>query len=82
MTSTFRDAFGEEYDAFTILTTAANECVSPIHDRMPVILSADEADLWINDNRFMEFVLHRPGPELITIPDTKHEQFENIQLSF
>lgn len=64
MVSTFRDAIGEPYDAFVILTTAANVFVAPIHDRMPVILAPDEASLWINDNGFMEFALHRPGPEL------------------
>jgi len=64
MVSTFRDALGEPYDAFVILTTAANDSVSPIHDRMPVILAPDEASLWVKDSGFMEFVLHRPGPEL------------------
>jgi len=81
MIGTFHDAFGVEYNAFTILTTAANESVSPIHDRMPVILGADEVDLWITDNGFMEFVLHRPGPELVTIPDVGHGQQDNVQLS-
>ena len=64
MVSTFRDALGEPYDAFVILTTAANESVAPIHDRMPVILAPDEASFWVKDDGFMEFVLHRPGPEL------------------
>ena len=64
MVSTFRDAFGEEYDAFVILTTVANDSVSPIHDRMPVILAPDETSLWVQDDRFMEYVLLRPGPEL------------------
>jgi len=64
MVSTFRDALGEPYDAFVILTTAANDSIAPIHDRMPVILAQDEAVLWVKDNGFMEFVLHRPGPEL------------------
>ena len=64
MVSTFRDALGEPYDAFVILTTAANDSVAVIHDRMPVILAPDEAALWVMDNAFMEFVLHRPGPEL------------------
>ena len=67
MVGTFHDTFGVEYSAFTILTTAANESVAPIHDRMPVILGAEEVDLWITDNSFMEFVLHRSGPELVTV---------------
>lgn len=33
---------------FTIVTTSANHLVEPIHDRMPVILTEDEADEWLN----------------------------------
>ena len=82
MIGTFRDAFGDEYSAFTILTTAANENVAPIHDRMPVILASDEVDLWINDNGFMEFVLHRPGPELISMMEGAKSPSVYEQLSF
>lgn len=32
---------------FVILTTAANESMAPIHDRMPVILTEDEVGQWI-----------------------------------
>jgi len=64
--STFRDALGEQYNAFVILTTAANEYVAPLHDRMPVILAADEREQWLKDESFVTFALHRPGPELIT----------------
>lgn len=65
MVNIFRDAAGADYSAFVILTTAANDSVSPIHDRMPLIVAADELDQWINDNRFMEYALGRTGPELI-----------------
>jgi len=63
----FKDSTGVAYNAFTILTTAANDCVAPIHDRMPVILSQDEQDYWINDLAFMQFALQRRGPELEAI---------------
>ncbi len=33
---------------FTIITTSANRLVSEIHDRMPVILTLDAADEWID----------------------------------
>ena len=65
--STFRDALGLEYSAFVILTTEANDSVAPIHDRMPVILEPDELDMWVNDNVFTEFAMHRTGPELSAI---------------
>jgi len=62
--SIFRDGAGDEYSAFVILTTAANESVSPIHDRMPVILAADEHSRWIKDGAFAEHALRRRGPIL------------------
>jgi putative SOS response-associated peptidase YedK len=31
-----------------VITTQANETMSPIHDRMPVILEADDWDDWLN----------------------------------
>jgi putative SOS response-associated peptidase YedK len=34
---------------FTILTTEANELVATLHDRMPVILAADDRELWLTD---------------------------------
>ena len=65
MINIFRDASGDEYSAFVILTTGASGSVALIHDRMPVIITPDEKDLWLNDTGFMEHVLHRPGPELV-----------------
>lgn len=63
----------------TIMTRAANEHVTPVHDRMPVILSADERDAWLNGSVDKEigagasvrhhpvapFGIHDEGPELI-----------------
>ncbi|TWT55765.1 putative SOS response-associated peptidase YedK [Thalassoglobus neptunius] len=34
--------------SFTILTAAANSFMSPIHDRMPVILSGESAAVWLD----------------------------------
>ena len=62
----FTDSSGTAFNAFTILTTAANDSVAPIHDRMPVILAPDEHNYWINDIGFMQHVLQRPGPELLS----------------
>ncbi|MBW4555407.1 MAG: SOS response-associated peptidase [Trichormus sp. ATA11-4-KO1] len=38
----------EEITSCTILTTAANELLQSIHDRMPVILAPQDYDLWLN----------------------------------
>ena len=40
--------YGEEVRSCTILTTEANGLVGEIHHRMPVILSAEEYDLWLD----------------------------------
>ncbi len=35
-------------ESFTILTTAANDAIRPLHDRMPVILGKEDHDLWLD----------------------------------
>jgi putative SOS response-associated peptidase YedK len=35
-------------ESCTILTTYANELLSPFHDRMPVILGRDDQRLWLD----------------------------------
>lgn len=55
-----RTADGSRY---VILTTGANDCVSPIHERMPIILDEHELMDWMLDDRSVEFMLHKkPGP--------------------
>jgi putative SOS response-associated peptidase YedK len=39
---------GDEIETCTILTTEANETISPIHDRMPVILNTQDYNLWLD----------------------------------
>lgn len=39
---------GDELQTCTILTTAANQEMQPIHDRMPVILHPEDYALWLN----------------------------------
>ncbi len=38
----------EVLETFTILTTAPNELMAPIHDRMPVILPRSQHDRWLS----------------------------------
>jgi putative SOS response-associated peptidase YedK len=42
------DPAGTELRTCTVITTAANKLMSRIHDRMPVILSPDQFDLWLS----------------------------------
>jgi putative SOS response-associated peptidase YedK len=39
---------GETVNTFTIITTAPNELLKPIHDRMPVILTPEKEQLWLD----------------------------------
>lgn len=48
-----------------ILTTAANASMDDIHDRMPVVLSREEAAAWAMDTRAAQDLLHRTPPELV-----------------
>jgi putative SOS response-associated peptidase YedK len=56
---------GTPLESFCILTTAANDLMRPIHDRMPVILPPEEYPRWLNHNqhdpRQLE-ELYRPYP--------------------
>lgn len=39
---------GGELKTFTIITTQANELLRPVHDRMPVILTPEAEESWLN----------------------------------
>ena len=48
-----------DQDRFVILTTDANPSVSPVHERMSLILEPDELESWVLDDRATEFILHK-----------------------
>jgi putative SOS response-associated peptidase YedK len=39
---------GEEVETAAIVTTRANRALSPLHDRMPVVLTPEAYDLWLD----------------------------------
>ncbi len=41
---------GTEIDCMAILTTSANATLKPLHHRMPVILSPDDYDTWLDSS--------------------------------
>jgi len=47
----WQGADGAEIESAAILTTRANATLSPLHDRMPVILDPDEFDAWLDCKR-------------------------------
>lgn len=61
---------GEIIHSCTIITTEANEVVSGIHDRMPVILPKDRQDIWLNpavqdSSQLKELLQPFPAEEMI-----------------
>jgi len=46
--SIWKDVEGVEIPSFTILTSEPNKEMMPIHNRMPVILTVEEAETWVN----------------------------------
>ena len=46
--SVWRDPDGNRIPSCTIITTAANDLLRPIHDRMPVILPREMEELWLD----------------------------------
>ena len=46
--SKWTDSEGSSISSCAIITTAANEVLKPIHHRMPVILSKEVEDLWLD----------------------------------
>jgi len=44
----WRNPDGAEMRTFTIITTAANELMRPVHDRMPVILAREAEEPWLD----------------------------------
>ena len=45
---TWRDPQGNVIPSCTFITTAANDFLAPIHNRMPVILPRESEDLWLD----------------------------------
>lgn len=80
--NTFKKSDGTEYDAFKVLTTAANESVSPVHHRMPVVLQYAEIEAWLRDGEFMQTVLDRVGPalEMTVVTPLKETEYEQTSL--
>jgi len=68
-----------------ILTTAADASVSPVHDRMPVILGRDESSFWLGEHaEFPEteiaVILQTPSRQTLTI-EAVIEEAPSPQLS-
>ncbi len=56
-------ADGSEIDSMAIVTTAANETLSAIHHRMPVLLTRQTQDIWLHGEVPEALALIGPAPE-------------------
>lgn len=68
--NSFTDENDEPYTSFIIITTNANKEMLEVHDRMPVILTKDEAELWLQNDQFNSYELKsflQPYNGLITL---------------
>ena len=65
---TWPPADGSEVDTGAILTTAANNDIARIHDRMPVILDGDNRRAWLNPGASPEQVLKTAVGDIESAP--------------
>lgn len=66
---------------FTILTTDANATVAPIHDRMPVILTPEEAAEWVFPDNDPDTVrpLMRPAHEAMLVGEPVSRRVNSVK---
>ncbi len=67
------DPDGAEIFSYTIITTVPNELMAPIHNRMPVILSRADEELWLNPDemkaeRLLPLLRSYPAGAMEAIP--------------
>jgi putative SOS response-associated peptidase YedK len=80
----WRTPDGESLETCSILTTEANEVLSAVHHRMPVILHPETYDLWLDDDvrkQDLRKELLRPFPasEMIVYPVSTSINSPNFQ---
>lgn len=62
-------------ERFTILTTAANESMLPVHDRMPLILEESEIEPWLYREDWTESILRK-----VPKPLSREAEYEQLSL--
>lgn len=76
---------GEPIDTYTIITTAANELMGPIHNRMPVIVPPDQYRQWLEGAEPQGLLRPYPPDEMeavavsTTVNNTRNETPECIE---
>ena len=62
-------------DRFIILTTAANDSMKKVHDRMPLILPKEQIEEWIYNDEMVDKYLKTEPPML-----TSYQEYEQMSL--
>lgn len=65
----------EKESQFTITTTAPNSSVSSVHDRMPLVLTPEEIQPWIQEWDTAERLLTKTPPLL-----EQRQEFEQLSI--
>lgn len=68
------DAEGKEIKSFTIITTKANHLMKGVHERMPVILTQAEEDIWLDKESSQDTLL-------ALLDGYESKSFESYQIS-
>lgn len=73
----WQDASGNELESCCVLTTAANEMMASIHDRMPVVLDRSDYALWLDPRvqdaqRVTPLLRPYPAERMMAIPVSTH----------
>lgn len=66
----WHDPTGRTVRTYTIITTQANDVVAPIHDRMPVILTRESEEIWLDPDEteprvLLSYLRPLPTEELV-----------------
>jgi putative SOS response-associated peptidase YedK len=69
----WRSPAGERLRSFAIVTTAANELLAPVHDRMPVIFGPENWPLWLGEapaspSRLKALLVPYPPDDMVIWP--------------
>lgn len=77
---TWKDkATGQQLRTFAILTTAANDVVGPVHDRMPAILTPDAARVWLSASPDEAFSVIAPAANDVLAAQRASSRVGNVR---
>lgn len=71
----------EPVETFTIVVTDANDLVRPMHDRMPVVLSDEDIDHWLDPEESPEALqeMLRPAEEGLLVGERVNTRVNNVK---